>query len=168
MNGRWWPFLDDASAVDLLARDRLYAHFGGIAFGGTSPVLLAAKLLRVLARHPGDVAVALRWAGAAARRVGGIRRLAVAAARRRVRLMAFVVHAFMDAEDVAPAWTLLERGEISADPAVRATQDRLRACVYTMAHPDIGRLVPACVQHCVLDPAENAALRRLLPIVETR
>jgi hypothetical protein len=26
--------------------------------------------------------------------------------------------------------------------------------------------VPACVQHSVLDPAENLALRRLLPVVE--
>ena len=37
-----------------------------------------------------------------------------------------------------------------------------------MAHPDTGELVPACVQHALLDPAENLELRRLLPIVETR
>lgn len=33
-----------------------------------------------------------------------------------------------------------------------------------MAHPETGELVPACVQHSVLDPVENVALRRLLPL----
>ena len=33
-----------------------------------------------------------------------------------------------------------------------------------MAHPENGTLVPACVQHGVLDPAENRALRCLLPV----
>jgi hypothetical protein len=37
-----------------------------------------------------------------------------------------------------------------------------------MAHPENGTLVPACVQHSVLDPAENAQLRTLLPIVDVR
>jgi hypothetical protein len=46
-----------------------------------------------------------------------------------------------------------------------ATQERLAACHYAMAHPETGELVPACVQHCVLDPVENVELRRLLPIV---
>jgi hypothetical protein len=33
-----------------------------------------------------------------------------------------------------------------------------------MAHPESGRVVPACVQHAVLDPAENIRLSRELPI----
>ena len=33
-----------------------------------------------------------------------------------------------------------------------------------MAHPDEDRVVPACVQHSVLDPQENARLIRLLPL----
>jgi hypothetical protein len=33
-----------------------------------------------------------------------------------------------------------------------------------MAHPEDGTLVPACVQHSILDPQENVALRTLLPI----
>jgi len=33
-----------------------------------------------------------------------------------------------------------------------------------MAHPADGRTVPACVQHSVLDPGENAALADLLPL----
>jgi hypothetical protein len=37
-----------------------------------------------------------------------------------------------------------------------------------MAHPETGELVPACVQHSVLDPVENVKLRRLLPIVDAR
>lgn len=37
-----------------------------------------------------------------------------------------------------------------------------------MAHPDTGTLVPACVQHSMLDPQENIELRRLLPITPTR
>ena len=74
----------------------------------------------------------------------------------------------MDAADVAAAWSLLERGVHADEPRIRETQERLRACVYTMAHPDEGRLVPACVQHSVLDGAENAELARLLPLPARR
>ena len=75
------------------------------------------------------------------------------------------MHSFMDAADVGPAWELTRRGETSDDPRVRATQERLAACAYTMAHPETGELVPACVQHAVLDPQENVVLRRLLPLI---
>lgn len=78
------------------------------------------------------------------------------------------MHSFMDAADVAPAWELSRRGETSDDPRIRATQERLAACHYAMAHPEDGTVVPACVQHSVLDPAENRELRRLLPLVEVR
>jgi hypothetical protein len=37
-----------------------------------------------------------------------------------------------------------------------------------MAHPDRDALVPACVQHAVLDPAENARLARLLPLAASK
>ena len=70
---------------------------------------------------------------------------------------------WMDARDVRPAWELLQRGETSEDPRIRATQERLQACSYAMAHPESGTLVPACAQHSVLDPAENVALAELLP-----
>ncbi len=53
---------------------------------------------------------------------------------------------------------------IGGGPRIVATQQRLRACSYTMAHPESGELVPACVQHSVLDPVENATLLRLLPL----
>lgn len=78
------------------------------------------------------------------------------------------MHQFMDAADVRPAWELMQRGETSADPRVRATQERLAACHYAMAHPEDGTLVPACVQHCILDPAENRELRTLLPLPRLR
>jgi hypothetical protein len=68
----------------------------------------------------------------------------------------------MDARDVKPAWELLQRGESSDDPRIRATQERLQACSYAMAHPDDGTLAPACAQHAVLDPAENLRLQVLL------
>jgi hypothetical protein len=88
--------------------------------------------------------------------------------RHRVRPVSYVMHQFMDAADVAPAWELMRRGEASSDPRVRATQERLAACSYAMAHPEDDTLVPACVQHALLDPAENRELRRLLPIAEVR
>ena len=74
----------------------------------------------------------------------------------------------MDAADVRPAWELMRRGEHSADPRIRATQERLAACHYAMAHPEDGTLVPACVQHGVLDPQQNRDLRVLLPMPRVR
>jgi hypothetical protein len=58
----------------------------------------------------------------------------------------------------------MQRDQASDEPRIRATQQRLAACHYAMAHPENGTLVPACVQHSVLDPAENRALRALLPV----
>ncbi|MDI3240840.1 hypothetical protein QK292_06275 [Arthrobacter sp. AL08] len=72
--------------------------------------------------------------------------------------------AIMDAADVAPAWAMIERGEASEDPKTRETQERLGSCMYSMSHPDTGRLVPACVQHPTLDAAENAGSRKMLPL----
>lgn len=78
--------------------------------------------------------------------------------------MTYVVHHFMDAADVAPAWRLMQADQVASDLVVRATQERLSACTYAMAHPETDELVPACVQHAVLDPGENAQLRGLLPL----
>jgi len=68
----------------------------------------------------------------------------------------------MDASVVRRAWEATERGEVAADPS--AAQERLHACSYAMAHPEQGRTVPACVQHSILDPAENLDLLELLPM----
>jgi hypothetical protein len=162
-DGAWHPFVDPAAEAELRARDAFFAHFGGIAFSNTPPALLAVKVLRVLRSHPGDVRVALAWARSLLRRVGGLRALAGAARRKQLGLMTFEVHSFMDAEHVGPAWDMMRRGVVADDPQLRATQERLAACTYSMSHPETGELVPACAQHSVLDIGENAELRRLLP-----
>jgi hypothetical protein len=158
---RWVPVLDDQVPADLAARDAFFAHFAGVDFGAPRP-LLAVRLVRLAACHPRVVPLAVRWAGRLVQRAGIGRLL-----RHGARPLTFVMHSFMDAADVRPAWALLQRGETSTDPRIRATQERLAACSYSMAHPETGELVPACAQHAVLDPGENAALRRLLPLRPT-
>ena len=123
------------------------------------PGLLAAKLARVLARKPASLGVGARWAGRFAQRAGLVPLL-----RHGARPITFVMHSFMDARVVRPAWEGLQRGELSDEPEVRASQERLQACSYAMAHPESGELVPACVQHSVLDPAENLRLQEVLPL----
>jgi hypothetical protein len=114
------------------------------------------------------------------RRMGAINWL-----MQRVYPMTFVMHNFMDAESVKLASALNARTEWSADPKIKGervfvgvgipltatwrpleTQERLKACSYTFGHPDTGELVPACVQHSVLDPDMNVKLRTLLPLSE--
>ncbi|WP_220094042.1 hypothetical protein [Arthrobacter sp. AQ5-05] len=158
------PLLDPADQKDLDARDRLLAHFGGMYFGGTPNWVVALKVMRALLAHPREVPVILRFGRRLAKRAGGLRHIISAARAGRLSLKTFVVHNFMDAADVAPAWDLMEKGVVSEDPKTREVQERLGACMYTMSHPETGKLVPACVQHSVLDPAENAGLRKLLPL----
>lgn len=161
----WHPFLDGGDRRDLAVRDAFFRYFGAVNFTGTPPVLLGARIARIVARHPGTAVVAVRWLVRTVRRVGVGR---LWRHRREVRAVSFVMHQFMDAADVAPAWQMMRRGEVSEDPKLRETQERLAACHYTMAHPEDGTLVPACVQHSVLDPVENAQLRTLLPLVRVR
>ncbi|MGH3853579.1 MAG: hypothetical protein ACRDR6_08785 [Pseudonocardiaceae bacterium] len=161
---QWYPAVDGDDPRDLAARDAFFRYYGKVTFTGCSLGVLVVKLLRVAARHPRVVPLTLAWVARAVRRAGGLYRVA----RHGIQPMSFVMHQFMDAADVAPAWELTQRGETSDDPKIRATQDRLAACHYAMAHPETGTLVPACVQHSVLDPHENIELRRLLPIIETR
>jgi hypothetical protein len=156
--GRWTPLLDDRDPRDLRVRDAFLDAFGGMDFD-RPPGIVAIATARVVARRPGVIPHALGWAHRFVRRAGALRLL-----RGRPRGLTFVVHAFMDANVVQPAWDALERGETATDPAVRAAQERLQACSYAMAHPDQHRLVPACVQHAVLDPQENRRLARVLPL----
>ncbi len=163
--GQTWHTLCEADIpAETAARDVFLNHFGGMSFGGTPPALLVAKLARVLARHPHDVVVIAAWTRSVVGRVGGLGTLVRAARTGEVTPMTFVVHQFMDAADVAPAWKLLKAGVVADDERVRATQERLQACTYSMSHPETGELVPACAQHGVLDPVENVELRRLLPL----
>ncbi|MEP7177514.1 MAG: hypothetical protein ABI775_00330 [Pseudonocardiales bacterium] len=157
---KYVPILDDLKSRDLHVRDVFFRYLGGVSLSGTPLPLLLVKLARVVVRHPSVAVVGAGWAARLAKRAG-LRSLL----RHRIRPVTFVMHSFMDAADVAPAWAALQRGENSSDPRIKVTQERLRACSYAMAHPETGQLVPACVQHSVLDPAENVALRRLLPLV---
>lgn len=156
--------LDPDDPRDLAARDRALAHFGGMIFGGTPTWNVGAKILRALLAHPGDVPHLLAFALRLMRRAGGLRAVAAAAFKRRLSFKTFVVHNFMDAADVAPAWALMEQGVASDDPKIKETQERLGACMYTMSHPETGELVAACVQHSVLDVGENIGLRKMLPL----
>jgi hypothetical protein len=160
---RWYPFLDGSDPRDLAVREAFFRYLGPVSFTGTPPALLAARLALVAAAHPRIHALAAGWAARTVRRVGPRRLLS-----RRIRPVSYVMHQFMDAADVTRAWELMQRGQASDEPRIRATQERLAACHYAMAHPEDGRLVPACVQHCVLDPAENRALRVLLPLSAVR
>lgn len=156
---RYWPLLDEDDERDTRMLDSFIDAFGGLDTA-VHPAVLAARLVRGSARHPLVLPRAVGWAARAIGRMGG----PAALARDRPRAMTFVMHSFMDARLVEPAWAALERGEVHEDPDVRATQERLQACSYAMAHPETGRLVPACAQHSVLDPEENRELAVLLPM----
>jgi len=153
---RFVPLVDDRLPADRAVRDAFYATFGGMDFQAP---LLAPRIARALAAHPATPAVGARWAARFAARAG-----IVPLIRGPHRALTFVMHSFMDARDVRPAWEALQRGERSDDPRIRATQERLEACSYAMAHPETGELVPACAQHSVLDPQENLDLQELLPL----
>ena len=156
--------LDPDDAKDLAARERFLAHFGGMIFGDVPRTVLAVKIVRALLRHPADLPPLVGLAHRIIRRSGGLRRILSALRAGRVGFKTFVVHSFMDAAAVAPAWELMKHGVTSEDPMLRETQERLGSCMYAMSHPETGELVPACVQHSVLDRSENVGLRRLLPL----
>ena len=159
----WHSFINDLNGKDLQARDALLEHLGGVHFSAPRH-LLALRLARAALGHPSLVPTALGWLSRTVRRAGGVRRLL----KDHPRPTTFVMHRFMHAADVKPAWEMLERGEMSSDPRILETQERLLGCSYAMAHPATGELVPACVQHGVLDPDENAALATLLPLPRRR
>lgn len=167
LGGEFVPVIDPTDRRDLAARDRLLAHHGGMVFGAVPGARLGVKIARAALRHPGDVPVVLRHAMRIIRRAGGARRILTAVRAGQARMTSIVVHSFMDAAQVGPAWTLMQDGIRSDEPLLRETQERLSACMYTMSHPESGQLVPACVQHSVLDAGENALLRRTLPLMRT-
>ena len=65
---------------------------------------------------------------------------------------------------MGPAWERCSAGSRPTDPRLRATQERLAACTYSMAHPETGELVPACAQHSVLDSRRTPSCATLLPL----
>jgi len=157
----WHPAVTDHPR-DLRVRDAYLTTFRGIDLGGPQP-LTTIRVLRALARRPGAITLALGWAARLARRAG-----VLALLRHGAVPLTFVVHAFMDQATVREAWAATKAGRTAADREIRAAQERLAACSYAMAHPDENRLVPACVQHSVLDPAENRLLANMLPMHPAR
>lgn len=165
VGGVFAPLLDPEDPRDIAARDRFLAHHGGMIFGDVPTGILVVKVLRAVAAHPGDIPPLVRLMSRVVRRAGGLRKMISAARRKKVSFKTFVVHNFMDSEQVKPAWEMMEKGIVADDPLLKETQERLGSCMYAMSHPEDGRLVPACVQHGVLDAQENEELRRILPLV---
>jgi hypothetical protein len=157
---RYETLLDEDDPRDARALADFIAAFGGMDFDDGSRRLRAARCARAVARHPAVLRSGAPWAARLVKRLGG----PLAVVRERPKAVTYVMHAFMDARHVRPAWELLQRGEVAEDPKIRETQERLEACSYAMAHPETGELVPACAQHSVLDPLENEHLARLLPV----
>ncbi len=156
---RYVPLLDQDDERDLAWVDSFVAAFGGMDFVAPKAVT-AARLARGFAREPRALPRLAGFGARAVKRAGGIRALRATPPQ----AVTYVMHAFMDARTVRPAWEAMERGETAhADPEVQATIERLRSCSYAMAHPEDGRTVPACAQHSVLDPLENVKLMELLP-----
>lgn len=154
---RYHPLLDDRDRSDLRVRDAFFATFGGMDFEAPH---LAPRLARAFAGHPQGALLGADWMRRFVARAG-----LVNLARHGARPVTYVMHSFMDARHVKPAWERIRRGEAPPedDASVREAQERLLACSYAMAHPESGELVPACAQHSVLDPRENLELARLLP-----
>ena len=158
---RYVPVIDDNDTNDLAARDEFFRTFPGPLGQGSA----AAKGLKValsIAMRPQIVPTLGRWAKRFVVRSGGVRSLRWLWSARRVT---FVMHRFMDASDVAAAWGHMQSGTVDDidHPVVVETAERLAACAYSMAHPETGEMVPACVQHSVLDPEQNRELVELLP-----
>ncbi|MGC1208262.1 MAG: hypothetical protein WA880_09960 [Ornithinimicrobium sp.] len=154
------PLLDDQDAADLRVRDAFQEHLAGISFGATPISLLTIKIARVIGRHPWVLAAFAGWTSRTIQAVGPMNLL-----RYGVRPVTFVMHSFMDTSVVKPAWEAMQRGETPNEPRLIEAQERLAACSYAMAHPETGALVPACVQHSVLDPVANIELRKQLPLI---
>ena len=151
---RWLPFVDDRDRRDLRVRDAYLQTFAGIDLAGPQP-LTALRVARALLVRPRGIALAMGWSLRFVGRAGIVPLL-----RHGARPLTFVVHAFIDGETVRAAWEATSQGRTASEPEVRAAQERLAACSYGMAHPDDDRVVPACVQHAVLDEQENLALAR--------
>ena len=163
VGARYVTLLDEDDPRDARALQDFIAAFGGMDFDAGSGALRTIRTARAVARHPAVLRSGAPWALRLLRRAGGVR----AIRRTPPEPVTYVMHAFMDARDVQPAWELLQRGETSDDPRIRATQERLQACSYAMAHPQSGTLVPACAQHAVLDPLENLRLQTELPLTRS-
>ena len=165
IKGQYVPLIDDTDQVELHARDEFLKAFRG-PLGANSVMVNIVKVGRSVAARPQVVPALARWVAHLAKRAvargGGLRAVASIGS---VQPVTFVMHRFMDAVDVSAAWVHMQNGTEHKleQPKLIETAERLAACVYSMAHPETGKMIPACVQHSVLDPGENRQLVKLLP-----
>lgn len=162
LGDRYTPLLDDTDPADRRLVETWFDAFPG-NFILRAKSLSALRYVRSIARRPGVIPELAAWAGRFGERAGG--RLQP---WWRLKPVTFVMHRFIDAADTAAAWQHINHGTTSDDPRIIEAEERLRACAYSMGHPESGELVPACVQHGILDPEENRALAQLLPLPTRR
>ncbi len=152
------PLLDDDEPLDHAMVESWYDAFpGNFILRGRAES--AVRILRCIARRPDVVPEIVQFARRFAERGGG-----VAQPWWKATATTFVMHQFIDAADTAAGWEHIQAGTRAVDPRILEAQERLEACAYTMGHPDSDELIPACVQHGILDPAENRELATLLPL----
>ncbi|MFT7598447.1 MAG: hypothetical protein ACI8TP_001368 [Acidimicrobiales bacterium] len=152
------PLLDDTEPRDHEVVDSFMTAFPGnfaLRDRGESVVRFA----RSVTAHPRVVPDVARWAHRFATRGGGVLQPWWQA-----HAVTFVMHQFIDAIDTAAAWQHMQAGTRATEPKIVEAQERLEACAYSMGHPETDQLVPACVQHGVLDSNENRELAQLLPL----
>jgi hypothetical protein len=148
---RYVPLLDEDDPRDARVLTDFLSAFGGMDFQ-VAPALLATRTARAVARHPRVVPSAAGWARRAIARAGGVRALL----RTPPRPMTFVMHAFMDARVVRPAWEAIRRGEVAVQPEVARPRS---AC---------GRaftpwLTPRTAHSCPPAPSTPCSTRRRTP-----
>jgi len=158
LGDRYVPLLDDTDPRDHAAVSAALEAFpGNFALRGRGES--AVRLFRSLAAHPTVVLHMARWAARFVERGGGARQKWWHA-----KPVTFVMHSFIDAADSAAGWEHIQAGTRATKPRILEAQERLEACAYGMGHPETGQVVPACVQHGLLDPIENRELLELLPL----
>ena len=162
LHDRYIPLLDDADPADHRMVATWFEAFPG-NFILRSKSLSTVRYLRSVARHPAVVPELVKWLGRFAERGGG-----KAQAWWKIEPTTFVMHQFIDAADTAAAWEHIQAGTRATEDRIVEAQERLEACAYSMGHPETDQLVPACVQHGVLDPEENRQLAQLLPLPTRR
>ncbi len=158
LKDRYVPVVDDTSADDMAAAEEMIRTFPG-SMVLQSRMQGSVRIFRSVAANPAVLPHAARWANRFVRRSGGVTQNWLKA-----RPVTFVMHQFIDAKRSKEAWAHIKAGTRATEPDIVEAQERLEACSYSMAHPDSDELVPACVQHGVLDPEENKSLVTLLPL----
>lgn len=153
-------YFDESNKKDMAARDAFLKAYEG-NFILMPRIQIAFKTVGILIRNISSIPVAISWLRRFIKRAGGLKEF-----RKGVKPLIFVMHSFMDAKNVKIAWENIQSGKMSTDTDIIETQERLNACVYAMAHPQTGELIPACVQHGILDIDENKVLAGELPLIQ--